>query len=46
MHMGVIRDMERQRQKKERELDFALQAKLEEEYRKVQTVSDDKGKAG
>lgn len=40
MHAGVIRDMEQQRLKKERQLDFDVQRKLEEEYRKVQTVSD------
>jgi protein PET117 len=40
MHQGVIRDMEQQRVKRERQLDFDMQRKLEEEYRKVQTVSD------
>lgn len=40
MHAGVIRDIEQQRLKKERQLDFDLQKKLEEEYRKVQAVSD------
>ena len=40
MHQGVIRDMEQQRVKRERQLDFDLQRKMEEEYRKVQTVSD------
>ena len=40
MHQGVIRDMEQQRIKRERQLDFDMQRKLEEEYRKVQKVSD------
>lgn len=40
MHAGVIRDMEQQRIKKERQLDFDMQAALEKEYRKIQNVSD------
>lgn len=40
MHQGVLRDMEQQRIKRERQLDFEMQRQLEEEYRKVQTVSD------
>ena len=40
MHEGVIRDMEQQRLKKERQLDFEMQRSLEAEYRKVQSVSD------
>jgi len=40
MHAGVIRDMEQQRIKRERLLDFQMQHALEQEYRKVQTVSD------
>ncbi len=40
MHQGVIRDMEQQRIKRERQADFEMQRQLEEEYRKVQTVSD------
>jgi hypothetical protein len=40
MHKGVIRDMEQQRVKKERQLDFEMQKALEEEYRKVQNVRD------
>jgi len=40
MHQGVIRDIEQQRIKKERQLDFDLQKAMEEEYRKVQNVSD------
>ncbi|KAK3669180.1 hypothetical protein LTR78_010934 [Recurvomyces mirabilis] len=39
MHQGVIRDMEQQRVKRERLLDFEMQKQLEEEYRKVQNVS-------
>ena len=39
MHQGVIRDMEQQRVKRERQLDFEMQRQLEEEYKKVQTVS-------
>ena len=42
MHAGVIRDLEQQRLKRERQLDFDMQQKLEEEYRKLQTVSDNK----
>lgn len=40
MHQGVIRDMEQQRVKKERQLDFEMQAALEEEYKKGQSVRD------
>ncbi len=40
MHQGVVRDMEQQRVKKERQLDFEMQRQMEEEYRKVQNVSD------
>lgn len=40
MHAGVIRDIEQQRIKKERQLDFEMQRQLEEEYRKVQRVRD------
>ncbi|KAF2169228.1 hypothetical protein M409DRAFT_20452 [Zasmidium cellare ATCC 36951] len=40
MHAGVIRDMEQQRVKKERMVDFEMQRQLEEQYRKLQTVSD------
>lgn len=42
MHAGVLRDLEQQKLKRERMLDFEMQKKLEEEYRKVQTVSDRK----
>jgi hypothetical protein len=40
MHMGVIRDFEQQRVKRERQADFEMQRELEQEYRKYQTVSD------
>lgn len=40
MHQGVVRDMEQQRIKKERQLDFDMQKAMEEEYRKVQNVVD------
>ena len=43
MHAGVIRDIEQQRIKKERLADFEMQKALEEEYRKVQAVSDGGG---
>lgn len=46
MHAGVIRDMEQQRIKRERQADFAMQAELEREYRKVQTVKDDPALSG
>ncbi|KAK7520515.1 hypothetical protein IWX49DRAFT_316923 [Phyllosticta citricarpa] len=42
MHAGVIRDLEQQRLKRERQLDFDMQRKLEEEYRKIQSVSESK----
>jgi protein PET117 len=40
MHAGVIRDVEQQRVKRERQADFEMQRQLEEEYRKIQSVSD------
>jgi protein PET117 len=40
MHAGVIRDVEQQRLKKERQLDFDMQKALEEEYKKIQNVHD------
>lgn len=43
MHAGVVRDMEQQQIKRERQADFEMQRQLEEEYRKVQTVSTDSG---
>ncbi|KAL6708907.1 hypothetical protein ACN47E_002314 [Coniothyrium glycines] len=45
MHAGVIRDYEQQRLKRERQADFEMQRELEQEYRKVQTVSDGGGPA-
>ncbi|KAK0751349.1 hypothetical protein B0T18DRAFT_288732, partial [Schizothecium vesticola] len=40
MHQGVIRDMEQQRVKRERQLDFDMQRELEAEYKKVQSVRE------
>lgn len=40
MHAGVLRDVERQRIKRERQLDFEMQAALEKEFRKTQSVVD------
>lgn len=40
MHAGVQRDLEQQRVKRERQLDFDMQKQLEDQYRKVQTVSE------
>ena len=40
MHAGVVRDMEQQRVKRERQADFDMQKQLEEEYKKSQTVHD------
>ena len=40
MHAGVLRDMEQQRVKKERQADFEMQRQLEIEYKKVQSVHD------
>ncbi|KAL8858291.1 MAG: hypothetical protein Q9178_005154 [Gyalolechia marmorata] len=45
MHAGVVRDMEQQRLKRERQAEFDLQRQLEGEYRKVQTV-DGEGEEG
>lgn len=41
MHAGVVRDMEQQKIKKERQADFEMQRALEEEYRKIQRVHDE-----
>ncbi|KAL5604277.1 hypothetical protein BROUX41_002250 [Berkeleyomyces rouxiae] len=38
MHQGVVRDMEQQRIKRERQLDFDAQRALEQEYKKQQSV--------
>ncbi len=43
MHAGVLRDIEQQRVKKERQADFEMQKALEEEYRRVQSVHDGAG---
>lgn len=43
MHAGVIRDVEQQRIKKERQLDFEMQRELEEQYKKLQNVRDGGG---
>lgn len=40
MHQGVVRDMEQQRLKRERQLDFDMQKAMEDEYKKEQTVHD------
>jgi protein PET117 len=40
MHEGVIRDMEQQRIKRERQADFDMQRELEAEYRQSQKVHD------
>ena len=40
MHEGVLRDMEQQKLRQERQLDFDMQRALEQEYRKVQKVDD------
>ncbi|RPB04549.1 hypothetical protein L873DRAFT_1799478 [Choiromyces venosus 120613-1] len=39
MHAGVIRDEERTRIKRERQLDFKMQQAMEKEYKKSQSVS-------
>lgn len=46
MHQGVVRDMEQQKLKRERQLDFEMQRALEEEYKKGQTVRDTTEAAG
>lgn len=40
MHEGVVRDMEQQRVKRERQLDFDMQRELEQEYKKHQSVRE------
>ncbi|KAG6001698.1 hypothetical protein E4U21_003900 [Claviceps maximensis] len=40
MHEGVLRDMEQQRIKRERQLDFDMQRQLEAEYKQHQTVRE------
>ena len=46
MHAGVLRDIEQQRVKKERQADFEMQKALEQEYRRVQSVHDGKDADG
>ncbi|KAK4172296.1 hypothetical protein QBC36DRAFT_338223 [Triangularia setosa] len=43
MHQGVVRDMEQQRIKRERQADFDMQRALEAEYKKDQSVRDTTG---
>ena len=38
MHQGVVRDMEQQRVKRERQLDFDMQRELEAQYKQEQSV--------
>ncbi|PWI65948.1 hypothetical protein PCL_05676 [Purpureocillium lilacinum] len=45
MHEGVVRDMEQQRVKRERQLDFDMQRALEQEYKQHQTVRDSTSEA-
>lgn len=40
MHAGVVRDMEQQRLKRERQADFEAQRELEQQYLKDQSVRD------
>ncbi|KKA28016.1 hypothetical protein TD95_003700 [Thielaviopsis punctulata] len=40
MHQGVVRDMEQQRIKRERQLEFEAQRQLELEYKKDQAVKE------
>ncbi|RCI12188.1 hypothetical protein L249_0598 [Ophiocordyceps polyrhachis-furcata BCC 54312] len=40
MHQGVVRDMEQQRIKRQRQQDFDAQRALELEYKRHQTVHD------
>lgn len=46
MHAGVLRDVERQRIKRERQMDFEAQAQLERELRKSQSVVETMGGEG
>lgn len=46
MHEGVIRDMEQQRIKRERQADFDMQRELEQQYLKDQSVRDSTGDGG
>jgi hypothetical protein len=40
MHAGVLRDIEQQKIKRERQVDFEMQQALEKEYKKIQSVRD------
>jgi protein PET117 len=40
MHAGVVRDMQNQAAKRERQADFEMQRVMEEEYKKIQSVHD------
>ncbi len=40
MHEGVVRDMEQQQLKRERQVDFDMQRALEAEYKKSQAIHD------
>ncbi|CRG91553.1 hypothetical protein PISL3812_08603 [Talaromyces islandicus] len=46
MHAGVERDEEKQRIKRERQADFEMQRRLEEEYRKIQNVPEGQNNSG
>lgn len=46
MHEGVVRDMEQQRVKRERQLDFDMQRALQDEYKRHQTVHESTSEAG
>ncbi|KAK3998167.1 hypothetical protein QBC44DRAFT_653 [Cladorrhinum sp. PSN332] len=46
MHQGVIRDIEQQRIKRERQADFDMQRMLEAEYKKEQNVRDTTAEMG
>jgi protein PET117 len=46
MHAGVERDEERQRIKRERQADFEMQRRLEEQYRKIQNVPEGQNDSG
>jgi protein PET117 len=43
MHEGVVRDMDQQRLRAERQLDFDTQAALEAKLRQEQDVNDGRG---
>ncbi|BFZ64448.1 hypothetical protein YB2330_005594 [Saitoella coloradoensis] len=45
MHAGVLRDAERMRVRKERELELIAQQELQKQYEKVQTVTRDESES-